>query len=102
MKDSFNARSTLTVGDRQYQIYRLDAINNPKVAQLPFSLKILLENLLRTEDGLNITRDDIQALVNWDPKAEPDKEIAFTPRAWSCRTSPACLRWWIWRRCAMP
>jgi len=79
MKDSFNARSTLTVGDRQYQIYRLDAINNPKVAQLPYSLKILLENLLRTEDGLNITRDDIEALVNWDAKAEPDKEIAFTP-----------------------
>ncbi len=79
MKDSFNARSTLTVGDRQYQIYRLDAINNPKVAQLPYSLKILLENLLRTEDGLNITRDDIEALVNWDAKAEPDQEIAFTP-----------------------
>ncbi|MDY6941833.1 MAG: aconitate hydratase AcnA [Pseudomonadota bacterium] len=79
MTDSFSARSSLKVGDREYEIYRLDAIKDDKVASLPYSLKILLENLLRTEDGVNVTRQDIEALVNWDSKAEPSKEIAFTP-----------------------
>ncbi|HBG50324.1 MAG TPA: hypothetical protein DDW89_00725, partial [Gammaproteobacteria bacterium] len=67
-------RSSLQVGDRRYDIYRLDAVPGDKLAKLPYSLKILLENLLRTEDGVNITRADIDALLNWNPKAEPDTE----------------------------
>ncbi|HUO68511.1 MAG TPA: aconitate hydratase AcnA, partial [Gammaproteobacteria bacterium] len=78
MTDSFGARKPLKVGAKTYQIYRLDAVSGP-VDTLPYTLKILLENLLRFEDGANITADDIKALANWDPKAEPDREIAFTP-----------------------
>jgi aconitate hydratase len=79
--DSFGAKATLEVGDRSYEIYRLDAVSGDglDVASLPFSLKILLENLLRTEDGANITADDIRALAGWDPEAAPSKEIQFTP-----------------------
>ena len=79
MADSFKARSTLKVGDRSYEIWRLDALPQEKVARLPYSLKILLENLLRFEDGVNVTRADIEALLNWDPQAVPSYEIAFTP-----------------------
>jgi aconitate hydratase len=83
-KDSFGAKGALEVGDLSYQIYRLSAVEGDglaadAVASLPYSLKILLENLLRTEDGLNITADDIRALAGWDAEAEPDKEIQFTP-----------------------
>ena len=76
-KDSFGARSTLTVDGTDYDIYRLDAVEGSE--KLPFSLKVLLENLLRTEDGEDITADHIRALANWDPNAEPDQEIQFTP-----------------------
>jgi aconitate hydratase len=79
MADSFKARSALKVGDRSYEIWRLDALPQEKVARLPYSLKILLENLLRFEDGVNVTRADIEALLNWDPQAIPSYEIAFTP-----------------------
>ncbi|HUO82160.1 MAG TPA: aconitate hydratase AcnA [Gammaproteobacteria bacterium] len=79
MKDTFNVRSTLAVGDRQYEIFRIDAVEGASAARLPYSLRILLENLLRHEDGVDVTRDDILALVNWDPQAEPSQEIAFTP-----------------------
>src|SRR5215813_247979 len=79
MVDSFKARSALKVGDRSYEIWRLDALPKDKVARLPYSLKILLENLLRFEDGVNVTRADIEALLNWDPQAVPSYEIAFTP-----------------------
>jgi len=79
MTDSFGARSTLTVGDDQFEIYRLDAVSEGHVAKLPYSLKILLENLLRHEDGRDVTREDILALANWDPKAAPSTEISFTP-----------------------
>ena len=78
MSDSFNTRSSLRVGDREFQIFRLDALEE-NIHRLPYSLKILLENLLRNEDGINITRDDITALANWDPTAEPGTEISFTP-----------------------
>jgi aconitate hydratase len=77
MSNSFNARADLTVNQQKYEIYRLRAIDN--VDRLPYSLKILLENLLRHEDGVNVTADDIQALANWDAQAEPSIEIAFTP-----------------------
>ncbi|QXG76448.1 aconitate hydratase [Modestobacter sp. L9-4] len=76
-KDSFGARQTLDVDGTEYDIFRLDAVEGSE--KLPFSLKVLLENLLRTEDGANITADHIRALANWDPSAEPDQEIQFTP-----------------------
>ncbi|WP_298405721.1 aconitate hydratase AcnA [uncultured Chloroflexus sp.] len=81
MANSFGARSTLTVGGRTYEIYRLDALANYGVnlARLPYSLRILLENLLRHEDGRTVTADDILALANWQPQAEPDREVAFMP-----------------------
>ncbi len=75
--NSFNAKATLQVGDEAYQIFRLDAVTGSE--SLPYSLKILLENLLRTEDGANITADDIRGLASWDPNAEPSNEIQFTP-----------------------
>ena len=75
--NSFKARDTLKVGGDSYQIYRLDAV--PGTEKLPYSLKVLAENLLRTEDGANITKDHIQAIANWDPSAEPSIEIQFTP-----------------------
>jgi aconitate hydratase len=79
MTDSFKARTTLTVGAQQYEILSLDALKSLNVGRLPFSLKILLENLLRFEDGVNVTKNDIEALLQWDPKALPSHEIAFTP-----------------------
>jgi aconitate hydratase A / 2-methylisocitrate dehydratase len=79
MTDSFGARSTLDVGGNQFEIFRLDAVSDGHVDRLPYSLKILLENLLRHEDGRDVTRDDIVALVNWDAKADPSTEISFTP-----------------------
>ena len=79
MKDSFGARSTLDVDGTRYEIYRLDAVEEGHAKRLPYSLKILLENLLRHEDGRDVTREDILALANWDPRAEPDTEISFTP-----------------------
>ncbi|MCQ9388389.1 aconitate hydratase AcnA [Brevibacterium sp. 50QC2O2] len=75
--DSFKAKSTLEVGSNSYEIYRLDAVDGSQ--KLPYSLKVLLENLLRTEDGANITADHIKALADWDPSAEPSVEIQFTP-----------------------
>jgi aconitate hydratase len=79
MTDSFGARSTLDVGSNQFEIYRLDAVTEGHLERLPYSLKILLENLLRHEDGRDVTRDDILALANWDADAEPNTEISFTP-----------------------
>ena len=79
--DSFGAKGTLDVDGKSYEIYRLGAVagDGLDVDSLPFSLKVLLENLLRTEDGADITADDIKALAGWDADAEPDKEIQFTP-----------------------
>ena len=80
-QDSFGAKGTLDVDGKSYEIYRLSAVQGEglDVDSLPFSLKVLLENLLRTEDGADITADDIKALAGWDADAEPDKEIQFTP-----------------------
>ncbi|WP_184433276.1 aconitate hydratase AcnA [Mycobacterium sp. AZCC_0083] len=75
--NSFGARDTLKVGDDSYEIYRLDAVAGTE--KLPYSLKVLAENLLRTEDGANITKDHIEAIANWDPEADPSIEIQFTP-----------------------
>jgi aconitate hydratase len=75
--DSFGSQGTLRAGEQSYRIHRLDAVDG--AATLPFSLKILLENLLRTEDGTNVTAGHVRALAGWDPRAEPDTEIQFTP-----------------------
>src|SRR5262245_8866325 len=81
MTNSYGSRGALTVGNKTYDIYRLDALDKAgqKTKHLPFSLKILLENLLRTEDGRVVRAEDIAALAKWDPRAEPSREIAFTP-----------------------
>src|SRR5918994_510788 len=79
-ENSFGARTELEVGGRAYEIYALEALQSRyDVARLPFSLKVLLENLLRNEDGVGIRADDVEALATWDANAEPSKEIAFTP-----------------------
>jgi len=75
--DSFGSKSTLTVGGTDYEVFRVDTV--PGYEKLPFSLKVLLENLLRTEDGANVTKAQIQALGSWVPTADPDTEIQFTP-----------------------
>ncbi len=79
--NTFNSRSTLKVGNKDYEIYRLDALDKQGIstAHLPFSLRILLENLLRTEDGRNVSKAEIRALAVWNKNSKPDKEIAFTP-----------------------
>jgi aconitate hydratase len=79
--NSFGSRSTLRVGKREFEIFRIDALDKQGIAtkHLPFSLRILLENLLRTEDGKNVTKNDIAALAGWNSQSKPDKEIAFTP-----------------------
>ncbi|WP_017794190.1 aconitate hydratase AcnA [Leucobacter salsicius] len=75
--NSFDAKSTLAVGEKEYEIYRIDQVAGHE--RLPYSLKVLLENQLRTEDGANVTKGHIEALGNWDPNAEPDTEIQFSP-----------------------
>ena len=75
--DTFGSKGTLEVGGSSYEIFRLSAVEG--VERLPYSLKILAENLLRTEDGANITADHVRALASWDPDAQPDTEIQFTP-----------------------
>src|SRR4051812_3054631 len=79
-ENSFGARGDLEVGGRNYEIYRLDALQSScDVARLPFSLKVLLENVLRNEDGIAVRREDVESIASWDHKSEPSQEIAFTP-----------------------
>jgi aconitate hydratase len=79
--NSFGSRSTLKVGDKEYEFYRIDALDKQGIStkHLPFSLRILLENLLRTEDGRNVTKEEVRALAAWNRNSKPEKEIAFTP-----------------------
>jgi len=77
MSNSFNSRDVLKVNGQNYEYYRLDAIKGSE--NLPFSMKVLLENLLRFEDNLTVNKEDIEALANWDPQAKPSQEIAFRP-----------------------
>src|SRR5262245_54421158 len=81
MADSFSSKGSLRVDGTDYTVYRLAGVyaKHPQADKLPFSLKILLENLLRTEDGVGVRADDIVGLAQWQAKAEPSKEIAFTP-----------------------
>ena len=95
MSDSFGARATLDAGGAEYEIFRLDSLQERfDVARLPYSLKVLLENALRLEDGDSVTSDDVEALASWDANAEPSVEIPDrTPnppsllrkREWRCR-----------------
>jgi aconitate hydratase len=81
-QDTFQSRATLSIGDRNVDIFRLDALTKAgigDVATLPYSIRVLLENLLRHEDGSTVTRSDIEAVANWDPKAKPSVEIAYRP-----------------------
>src|SRR5680860_1427117 len=78
--DSYGARDTLDVGGRSYEIYRLDALQSKfDVARLPYSMKVLLENVLRLEDGVSVRSGDIEAIASWDAAAEPSDEIPFQP-----------------------
>ncbi|MGC2541700.1 MAG: aconitase family protein, partial [Candidatus Sulfotelmatobacter sp.] len=79
--DSFKSRSILRVGKKDYEIYRLDALDQQGIStkHLPYSLRILLENLLRTEDGRNVKKEDVRSLASWNKNSKPEKEIAFTP-----------------------
>src|SRR5512133_2767784 len=78
--NSFDARATLRAGGAEYEIFRLDALQSKyDVARLPYSLKILLENLLRTEDGESVTAEDVEKVAKWSAKADPSEEISFTP-----------------------
>ena len=80
MSDSFGARSTLAVGDTSYEIYRIDALQAPfDIARLPYSLKVLLENVLRTEDGADVTAADAEAIATWVATEPPSAEVSFTP-----------------------
>src|SRR5438046_8030302 len=81
MSNSFATLSTLSVGGKAYSIHRLSAVEqvHPQAKKLPFALKVLLENLLRNENGLSVRKADIEALAMWQPKAEPAAEISFTP-----------------------
>ena len=102
--NSFNSRSTLRVGQKEYELFRLDALDKQGIStkHLPYSLRILLENLLRTEDGRNVTKDEIRALAAWNKNSKPEKEIAFTPAASSCRILPAFRPLSISPPCATP
>src|SRR5215211_2383227 len=78
--DSFGARSTLSVGDATHEIFRLDALQaRYDVARLPYTLRILLENVLRREDGVTVTSEDVEAVATWDAGSEPAREITFAP-----------------------
>ncbi|HEX4305851.1 MAG TPA: aconitate hydratase [Solirubrobacterales bacterium] len=78
--DSFGARGTLEVGDRSYEVFRLDALQERfDVARLPYSIKVLLENVLRLEDGVSVSKEDVEAIASWDATAEPSVEIPFQP-----------------------
>ena len=81
MTDRFGSRATLEVGGRSYEIHRLDALTKAglPVERLPYSIKILLENLLRTQDGRTVKAEDVEAVARWEPTAEPTREIQFTP-----------------------
>ena len=97
-RNSFDARARLDVDGSAYEIYRLDRIAGS--ARLPYSLKVLLENLLRREDGVTVTADQIDALAAWDPAADHGIEIQFAQPACSYRTSPECRASLTLSRCA--
>ena len=103
-QNSFGAAGKLKAGGREYEIFRLAALEKAGIAQLsriPYSIKILLENLLRFEDGTTVKKSDIEYVAKWDPKA-PATEINSGRRAFCFRISPACPAWSTSPPCAMP
>jgi aconitase A len=103
MSDSFKTRRTLTVGSETVHYYSLPALEAagfPGVSRLPYSLRILLENLLRKEDGAFVKKEDVATLAGWDVKGGAQREIAFMPPVSCCRTSRASRPWSIWPPCA--
>ena len=102
--NSFGTRSTLSTGSGTVYMYSLLALEHrgfPGISRLPFSLRILLENLLRQEDNRFVKQADIEALAKWDVKSKTPREISFMPaRVCSCRISPVCHASSIWRPCA--
>ncbi len=96
--DSFGAKSQLQVGEESFEFFHLAALGE---LNLPFTHRVLLENLLRTEDGANVTAEQIRTLAAWDASAAPSQERSSSrPRASSCRTSPVCRVSSTWPRCA--
>ena len=102
--NSFGARATFKVGNKEYEIYRLDALDKQGIStrHLPFSLRILLENLLRTEDGRNVTKQEIRALAAWNRNQSRRRKLPSPPAAFYCRISPAFRRSSILPPCATP
>ena len=102
--DSFGTAAELRVGDRRYAMYRLAALERHgfEISRLPYSLRILLENLLRNENSSSVTRDDIEALAGWKPGSPNAPRSRFSPPAFCCRISLAFPRSSISRRCATP
>ena len=102
--NSFQSRSELKSGNSTYEIFRLSALAKRGVSleSLPYSLRILLENLLRHEDGKSVTAEDIEFLAKWDAKAEPSREIAYMPARVLMQDFTGVPPWWIWPPCAMP
>ena len=98
--NSFGARADLTAGGRSYEVFRLDAV--PGVMRLPYSLKVLLENMLRNEDGVSVNPADIEALAGWDAEPSRAKRSLSRRPASSCRTSPGSHQSSTWRPCATP
>ena len=102
-KNSFGTRETLTVDGKPYEIFRLTTLEKKgigHVAKLPFSLRVLLENLLRQEDERFVNAKDIEALASWNPTAASQQDISFMPARVLLQTLPAFRPWWIWPRCA--
>jgi aconitase A len=101
MSDSFATRDTLSVNGQDYTYFSLAKLGQRfDLSRLPFSMKILLENLLRCEDGVSVTKASIEAVATWNPSRNRKRRSPSCRRAWCCRTSPACPAWWTWRRCA--
>jgi len=107
--NSFNSRASLKVGSKEYEIYRLDALDKQGISttHLPFSLRILLENLLRTEDGRNVTQEEVRALAAWGTgegtaNPSPTRKSPSRPAASFCRISPVSRASWTWPPCATP
>ncbi len=101
MADSFATRAHLEVGGKSYAYSSLAKLGERfDLARLPYSMKILLENLLRHEDGVTVLPAHIEAVASWDPKAESETEIAFMPARVLLQDFPAFPAWSTWRRCA--
>ena len=101
--DTLNTAETLSVNGKEFTYFSLPKAEAAigQIDRLPFSMKVLLENLLRFEDGTTVTSEDVKAIATWLKDGKTPKKSPIALRAYSCKISRACLRWLIWRRCAM-